>query len=100
MGYVFAKAFCICLAYWHPENFSIASLAILRNSTQQLHYSFSFLALTVERFLESVTNVEHIYLAAESCENPMSEGTVQYPPTSAGESIDTSDTGGMAFKLK
>lgn len=97
---MFTQAFCICLALWHPDNFSIASLTILQNSTQQLHYSFYFLNLTVERFLKSVDDVENIYLAADYGNNAVDEGAVPYPPTSADKSVDASNTGGMAFELR
>ncbi|KAF5324387.1 hypothetical protein D9619_011375 [Psilocybe cf. subviscida] len=93
-------AFCIVNALWYPDSFSIASLAILRSSTQQLHNSVSSLLDNLEGFNRGVADVEGIYLAAETGKNIMDKGTVPYPLQTPGASVDTPVGRGMAFALR
>lgn len=99
-GHACPQALCIFNALRFPESFNIASLAILRSSTQQLHYSIASLLDNIESFNHGVADVEGIYLAAQSGKNIMDKGTVPYPPQAQSGSVEMPARAGMAFQLR
>ncbi|KAF8888411.1 P-loop containing nucleoside triphosphate hydrolase protein [Gymnopilus junonius] len=90
--------FCALQAIKDPAAFSVASIAILQQSSTSLKYSITMVMRTSQRFRSSVTSVKSIY-ASTGVINSMVVGHVPYPRVDE-KSEDADGSKGMGFELK
>ena len=80
----------------YPTKFSLASIAILRQSSEAFSSSLEIILNSNEQFRKSVSTVRKMY-EAFLITNSMSDGTLAYPPVSEkGDSIPN----GMSFEVR
>ncbi|KAF8967246.1 P-loop containing nucleoside triphosphate hydrolase protein [Flammula alnicola] len=85
--------FCALNAIVHPDKFSVASIAILQQSSTTLRYSLRSALHTTQLFRSSVAAVKTVYASAEVI-NSMNVGEVPYPRNDKEKALQ-----GMSFHL-
>ena len=91
------KVYCAFSALAYPTKLSLASIAILQQSSGALRSSLRMILRTSEHFRKSVSNVRKMYEAFLTM-NSMSDGTLTYPPVK--EKGDSNLNDGMSFEVR
>ena len=91
------KIYCALNAIFYPSKFSVASIAILQQSSTTLRYSLETILRGNEHFRKSVSEVKKFY-EATGVVGTMQDGTLSYPRVEEEDS-QNSDRG-MAFEIK
>ncbi|KDR69213.1 hypothetical protein GALMADRAFT_256051 [Galerina marginata CBS 339.88] len=89
--------FCALNAIMEPTKFSVASIAILQQSSSTLRQSVSMALYASQQFRKSVAAVKTIY-ASTAVINSMTVGDTSYPRIDE-KSDSTNGSKGMGFKL-
>jgi hypothetical protein len=91
------KVYCALNAIFYPSKFSVASIAILQQSSTTLRYSLETIFRSNERFRKCLVDVEKFYEATEVV-NTMQEGTLSYPRVEEKDKWNTDR--GMSFEIR
>ncbi|KAF8163821.1 P-loop containing nucleoside triphosphate hydrolase protein [Crassisporium funariophilum] len=89
--------YCAAMAIINPTKFSVASIAILQQSSSHLRYSLETIFQSSEQFRQNMSSIRKVY-AASSVTNTMSDGHLSYP--SQNEKNECKTEKGMSFELK
>ncbi|KAF8886866.1 P-loop containing nucleoside triphosphate hydrolase protein [Gymnopilus junonius] len=90
--------FCAFQALSNPSAFSVASIAILQQSSTNLRYSVSIALSTSQGFRRSIASIKSIY-ASTSVVNSMTIGDTPYPRMYEKSTV-IGHSKGMGFELK
>ncbi|KIM46798.1 hypothetical protein M413DRAFT_440368 [Hebeloma cylindrosporum] len=92
----FPMVYCALIAIFYPSKFSVASIAILQQSSSTLRYSLETVFRSNEKFRKSVADVKRFYETTEAV-NTMQDGTLSYPRIE--EKDKWKSDRGMSFEL-
>lgn len=95
-GNFFIQVFCAFSALANPCRLSLASVAILQQSSGTFSWSLEIILRSNEDFRKSVSSIRKMY-EAFLVANSMSDGTLAYPPVSEKGDINSN---GMSFELR
>ncbi|RDB22977.1 Lipid A export ATP-binding/permease protein MsbA [Hypsizygus marmoreus] len=85
--------YCALHAVMNPAKFSVASVAVLQQSSMTLRYSLENILYTGNCFRRNVSKLHQLYAVSER-RNKLGDGDLSYPRS------DTEHKEGMAFELK
>ncbi|RDB22985.1 putative multidrug export ATP-binding/permease protein YgaD [Hypsizygus marmoreus] len=85
--------YCAVNVIINPTKFSVASIAVLQQSSMSLRYSLEKILYKVTAFQHNVSKLRNLYAASER-KNKMEDGDLSYPRT------EKAHEDGMAFELK
>jgi len=90
----FLQVYCAISVIFFPSKFSVASIAILQQSSTTLRWSLDSVFRMGETMRRNVLNVKRLY-AAEKVVNSIKDGALAYPPAD-----EKSTQLGMAYDLR
>lgn len=85
--------YCAMNAILNPARFSIASIAVLQQSSTTLRYSFQSIIYNAKTFQRHVSKLKKLYAVSEK-KAKLQDGDLAYP------SPETQNKDGMAFELR
>ena len=89
------QAFCAINAAFFPARFSLASIAILQNSSTTLSYSLNNVFWQSESFWKNVSKIKELY-SSQKIQNKIISGQLAYPDPMD----ETASLKGMGFELR
>ncbi|KDR69212.1 hypothetical protein GALMADRAFT_924742 [Galerina marginata CBS 339.88] len=89
--------YCAISVILNPTEFSVASIAILQQSSITLRYSLEAIFRSSEKFRRSISAIRKVYSASEVL-NTMQNGNLPYPRLD--EKAEWNGQKGMSFQLK
>jgi hypothetical protein len=84
--------YCAIIAVVNPSKFSIASIAVLQHSSEQLRYSIQLILYETKSFRRHISKLKNLY-GITDVKIKLQEGDISYPHP------NSKDTG-MSFELQ